>query len=190
MRPEAASKARQHKASVQSPGRSARTRCPSTVPPAPTGAITLPTQLMKFKNAPSGWGGVQEVCREHRGADQGTALESSRTENPTEPATSDSRRSPQTKLLLDGRCPHQIKDAASCRLSAARKEYLSINPIATSRTWSSGRISLQPRLRSRRRAIAPLLIEVCYLLLANQAANSAVHFYRLPHQTTGANLRR
>src|ERR1700721_4054058 len=30
------------------------TTAPSTAPPAPTGAITLPTQLMKFRNAPSG----------------------------------------------------------------------------------------------------------------------------------------
>ena len=30
-------------------------------PPAPTGAITLPTQLMKFKNAPSGWAPVSPL---------------------------------------------------------------------------------------------------------------------------------
>src|SRR5207244_1755402 len=33
---------------------SQETTAPKTAPPAPTGAITLPTQLMKFRNAPSG----------------------------------------------------------------------------------------------------------------------------------------
>jgi hypothetical protein len=88
---------------------------------------------------------------------QGTVLGSSRTENPAESAALASRWSPQMKLLLDGRCSHQIRDAASCRLSAARKECLSNNCVAKSRTWSSGRISLHPRLSKRRRATAPCL---------------------------------
>src|ERR1700722_6716136 len=33
---------------------SQETTAPKTAPPAPTGAITLPTQLMKLRNAPSG----------------------------------------------------------------------------------------------------------------------------------------
>src|SRR6266568_3523125 len=33
---------------------SQETTAPKTAPPAPTGAITLPTQLIKFRNAPSG----------------------------------------------------------------------------------------------------------------------------------------
>jgi hypothetical protein len=88
---------------------------------------------------------------------QGTALGSSRTENPADSAASANRWSPQMKLLLDGRRSHQINDAASWRLSAARKEYLSSDWVATSRTWSPGRISLHPRLSNRRRAAAPCL---------------------------------
>jgi hypothetical protein len=65
---------------------------------------------------------------------QGTTLESSRTENPADSAALANRWSPQMKLLLDGRCSHQVKDAASCRLSAARKEYVSNNCVAKSRT--------------------------------------------------------
>jgi hypothetical protein len=65
---------------------------------------------------------------------QGATLESSRTENPAESAALANRWSPQMKLLLDGRCSHQIKDAASCRLSAARKECVSNNCVAKSRT--------------------------------------------------------
>ena len=65
---------------------------------------------------------------------QGTTLESARTENPADSAAFANRWSPQMKLLLDGRCWHQIKDAASCRLSAARKECLSNNCVAKSRT--------------------------------------------------------
>src|SRR6185437_6468785 len=34
------------------------TTAPTTAPPAPTGAMTLPIQLMKFRNAPSGWAAV------------------------------------------------------------------------------------------------------------------------------------
>src|SRR5260370_28548859 len=82
---------------------------------------------------------------------------SSRTENPASSAASDSRWSPQMKVLLDGRSSHQIKDAASCRLSAARKEYLSSDCAANSRILSPGRISLQPRLSNRKRATAPFL---------------------------------
>src|ERR1017187_7793094 len=40
---------------------SQETMAPRTAPPAPTGAITLPTQLMKFKNAPSGWAPVSPL---------------------------------------------------------------------------------------------------------------------------------
>jgi hypothetical protein len=65
---------------------------------------------------------------------QGTTLENSRTENPAEFAALANRWSPQMKLLLDGRCSHHIKDAASCRLSAARKECVSNNCVAKSRT--------------------------------------------------------
>jgi hypothetical protein len=39
---------------------------------------------------------------------QGTTLESSRTENPADSAALANRWSPQMKLLLDGRCSHQI----------------------------------------------------------------------------------
>jgi hypothetical protein len=53
---------------------------------------------------------------------QGIILERSRTENPADSAARANRWSPQTKVLLDGRCPHHTKDAASCRPSAARKE--------------------------------------------------------------------
>jgi len=45
------------------------------------------------------------------------------------------RWSPQMKLLVEGCCSHQIEDAArSCRLSAARKECVSNNCVAKSRT--------------------------------------------------------
>ena len=88
---------------------------------------------------------------------QRTILGSSKTENPVESAALPNRWSPQMKLLLDGRCSHQIRDAASCRLSAARKECLSNNCVARLRTWSSGRISLHPRLSKLRRATAPCL---------------------------------
>src|SRR5258708_6988819 len=81
----------------------------------------------------------------------GTTL---RTEKPAESAASASRWSPQMKLLLDGRCSHQFNDAASCTLSAARKEYLSSDCVAKSRSWSSGRTSLHHK---RRRATAPCL---------------------------------
>src|SRR5581483_8083444 len=37
---------------------SQQTTAPSTAPPAPTGAITFPTQLMKLRKAPSGWAPV------------------------------------------------------------------------------------------------------------------------------------
>jgi hypothetical protein len=80
-----------------------------------------------------------------------------RTENPADSAASANRWSPQMKLLLDGRCSHQIMDEANWRLSAARKEYLSNDCVANSRTWSPGRISLHPRLSNRRRASAPCL---------------------------------
>ena len=59
------------------------------------------------------------VCRS-RHLLQGTILERSRTENPVDSAALANRWSPQMKLL-DGRCPHHTKDAASCRPSAARK---------------------------------------------------------------------
>jgi hypothetical protein len=65
---------------------------------------------------------------------QGTTLESSSTENPAEFAALANRRSPQMKFLLDGRCSHHIKDAASCRLSAAREECVPNNCVAKSRT--------------------------------------------------------
>ena len=65
---------------------------------------------------------------------QRTVLESSRTENPVDSAALANRRSPQMKFLLEGRCSHQIRDAASCKLSAARKECLSNNCIAKSRS--------------------------------------------------------
>ena len=61
------------------------------------------------------------------------------------------------KFLFDGRCSHHIKEAASCRLSAARNEYLSKDCFAKSRTWSLGRTSLQPRSSNARRATAPCL---------------------------------
>jgi hypothetical protein len=65
---------------------------------------------------------------------QGTTLGSSRTENPADSAALANRWSPQMKRLLDGRCSHQVKDAASCRLSAARKECVSNSCVAKSRT--------------------------------------------------------
>ena len=65
---------------------------------------------------------------------QGKVLQSSRTENPADSAALANRWSPQMKLLLEGRCSHQINDAASCKLSAARKECLSDNWVAKSRT--------------------------------------------------------
>ena len=65
---------------------------------------------------------------------QTTALGSSRTENPADAAALASRLSPHIKLLFDGRCSHQTNDAASWRLSAARKEYLSSDCVANSRT--------------------------------------------------------
>jgi len=37
---------------------------------------------------------------------------------------------PADEALLEGRCSHQINDAASCKLSAARKECLSSNCVA------------------------------------------------------------
>jgi hypothetical protein len=51
------------------------------------------------------------------------------------------------KLLLEGRCSHQINDAASCKLSATRKECLSNNCVAKSRT------STLPAFPVRRTAI-------------------------------------
>ena len=80
---------------------------------------------------------------------------SSSTEKPAASAASANRWSPQMKLLLEGRCPHQISEAASCKLSAALREYLSNTLSARSRTDSSGSTSLQPRLSSRKRAAAP-----------------------------------
>lgn len=64
----------------------------------------------------------------------GSRVGSSRTENPAASAASASRRSPQMKLRFDGRCWHQTKEAASCKLSAERKEYLSNDSIAKSRS--------------------------------------------------------
>ena len=66
--------------------------------------------------------------------DKMSTFESSRTENPADSAALANRWSPQMKLLLDGRCSHQIKDAASCKLSAARRKCLSNNCVAKSRT--------------------------------------------------------
>ena len=95
--------------------------------------------------------------RERNTHAHGTAQGRSRTEKPADFAASTNRLLPQMKVLLDGRCSHQIKDAASWRLSVARKEYLSRDCMANSRTWSLGRISLHPRLNNRRRATAPCL---------------------------------
>jgi hypothetical protein len=78
--------------------------------------------------------GLEALTNRARYFVQGTVLESSRTENPAESAALANRWSPQMKLLLEGRCSHQIKDAASCKLSAARKECLSNNCVAKSRT--------------------------------------------------------
>src|SRR5436853_4575809 len=91
---------------------------------------------------------------------QGTILERSRTENPIKSAALANRWSPQTKLLLDGRRSHQVKDAASCRLSAARKERLSNNCVAKSRTWSSGRISRPPTAQQTQASHCPLFAEI------------------------------
>ena len=65
---------------------------------------------------------------------QGTTLAILRTENPAAPAALANRSSPQMKFLLEGRCSHQINAAESCKLSAARKECLSSNCVAKSRT--------------------------------------------------------
>lgn len=56
------------------------------------------------------------------------------TENPAELAARVSRSSAQMKVLLDGRSPHQTRDAASCRLSAALRAYLSRIASARVRT--------------------------------------------------------
>src|SRR5947209_2468014 len=64
---------------------------------------------------------------------QGTILERSRTENPVDSAALANRWSPQTKLLLDGRCPHHTKDAPSCKPSAARNGCCSNSCVAKSR---------------------------------------------------------
>jgi hypothetical protein len=61
------------------------------------------------------------------------------------------------KLRLDGCRWHQTREAASCKLSAARKEYLSNNSVDNWRSSSSGRTSLQPRLSISRRTTAPCL---------------------------------
>jgi hypothetical protein len=50
---------------------------------------------------------------------QGTTLESSRTENPADSAALVNRRCPQMKLLLDGRCSHQVKGRG--KLQAIRR---------------------------------------------------------------------
>jgi len=94
------------------------------------------------------------------------------------------------KLLLEGRCSHQINDAASCKLSAGRKECLSSNCVAKSRTWSPGRISLHPRFSKRSRATAPCLSRSVISLSRWRRQIALWTSTRLPHQTAGANLLR
>jgi len=52
----------------------------------------------------------------------GFAPRISSTEKPAAVAACTNRRSPQIKLLREGRFWHQVKEAASCRASAARKK--------------------------------------------------------------------
>ena len=121
---------------------------------------------------------------------QEAALGSSRTEKPADTAAFARLRSPQIKVLLEGRCSHQIKDAASCRLSAARKTCPSSNCIANSRTWSPGRISLQPRLSNLTRATAPSFSTSVSCRSRWRRQIALYTSTKLPHQTTGANFRK
>jgi len=59
---------------------------------------------------------------------------SCRMEKPAALAASDKRWSPQMKVRLAGRRSHQISEAASCMLSAARKGCVSNSCPANSRT--------------------------------------------------------
>ncbi len=121
---------------------------------------------------------------------QNLAADSSITENPARLAASDKRLSPQMKLRLAGCCPHQTNAAASWRLSAARNTFLSNSCVATDRTWSSGRISLQLLLSNCNRLAAP-----CFSLSVISPWRRSLQIAlltstRLPHHTTGANSRR
>lgn len=131
--------------------------------------------------------------REHAAnAAQGGEIQfwTSTTENPADFAAWDNFRSAQTNVLLDGRCSHQVKDAASCKLSAARKEFSANNCKASSRRESTGRISFHPWLSNRRRASAPFLPASVISCSRWRRQTELCTSTRLPHQTTGANFPR